>query len=154
MIGLGRLKRLPAIAGAIAGLALAAALPAAAQDKLSYFTWDGYELPDFHKSFEAAHPNSLDVSKFGDDDEAFTKVKAGFRPDIAHPCYDKILRWKEAGLIEPIAMLGSADVERDVDAVFCCTAATMRRYMGSAERPGPGDIAHVVRFCLNGLEAN
>jgi AcrR family transcriptional regulator len=57
-------------------------------------------------------------------------------------------------LIEPIAMLGSADVERDVDAVFCCTAATMRRYMGSAERPGPGDIAHVVRFCLNGLEAN
>ena len=57
-------------------------------------------------------------------------------------------------LIEPIAMLGSADVERDVDAVFCCTAATMRRYMGSAERPGPEDIAHVVRFCLNGLEAN
>ena len=57
-------------------------------------------------------------------------------------------------LIEPIAMLGSADVEREVDAVFCCTAATLRRYMGSAERPGPGDIAHVVRFCLNGLEAN
>ena len=57
-------------------------------------------------------------------------------------------------LIEPIAMLGSADVERDVDAVFCCTAATLRRYMGSAERPGPEDIAHVVRFCLNGLEAN
>ena len=57
-------------------------------------------------------------------------------------------------LIEPIAMLGSADVERDVDAVFCCTAATLRRYMGSAERPGPEVIAHVVRFCLNGLEAN
>ena len=57
-------------------------------------------------------------------------------------------------LIEPIAMLGSADVEREVDAVFCCTAATLRRYMGSAERPGPEDIAHVVRFCLNGLEAN
>jgi AcrR family transcriptional regulator len=57
-------------------------------------------------------------------------------------------------LIEPIAMLGSADVERDVDAVFCCTAATLRRYMGSGGRPGPDDIAHVVRFCLNGLEAN
>jgi len=57
-------------------------------------------------------------------------------------------------LIEPIAVLGSADVERDVDAVFCCTAATMRRYMGSAEQPGPEDIAHVVRFCLNGLGVN
>lgn len=54
-------------------------------------------------------------------------------------------------LIEPIAMLGSADVERDVDAVFCCTAATVRQYMGAADRPGPDDIAHVVRFCLNGL---
>ena len=44
--------------------------------------------------------------------------------------------------------------ERDVEAVFCCTAATMRRYMGSAERPGPDDIAHVVQFCLRGLGVN
>ena len=57
-------------------------------------------------------------------------------------------------LIEPIAALGSTDVERDVEAVFCCTAATMRRYMGSAGRPEPNDIAHVVRFCLNGLGVN
>lgn len=54
-------------------------------------------------------------------------------------------------LVEPVAALGSSDVHRDVDAVFCCTAATMRRYLGSAARPGPEDIAHVVRFCLNGL---
>ncbi|SPM33999.1 TetR family transcriptional regulator, partial [Mycobacterium rhizamassiliense] len=57
-------------------------------------------------------------------------------------------------LMEPVAALGSSDVERDVEAVFCCTAATMRRYMGSASRPGSGDIAHVVRFCLNGLGVN
>ena len=54
-------------------------------------------------------------------------------------------------LIKPIISLGSADVDRDVEAVFCCTAATMRRYMGSDVRPGPDDVAHVVRFCLNGL---
>jgi AcrR family transcriptional regulator len=57
-------------------------------------------------------------------------------------------------LIEPVTELGSTDVERDVEAVFCCTVATMRRYMGSADRPGPDDIAHVVRFCLNGLGVN
>ncbi len=57
-------------------------------------------------------------------------------------------------LVEPVAALGSNDVERDVEAVFCCTAATMRRYVGSASRPGPDDIAHVVRFCLNGLGVN
>ncbi|OMC41567.1 TetR/AcrR family transcriptional regulator [Mycobacterium sp. IS-1264] len=54
-------------------------------------------------------------------------------------------------LVEPVAALGSSDVDRDVEAVFCCTAATMRRYMSSAERPGRDDIAHVVRFCLKGL---
>ena len=54
-------------------------------------------------------------------------------------------------LIEPIAALGSTDVDRDVEAVYCCTAAAMRRYVGSSDRPGPDDIAHLVRFCLRGL---
>ncbi|WP_406813668.1 TetR/AcrR family transcriptional regulator [Mycobacterium sp. M23085] len=57
-------------------------------------------------------------------------------------------------LVEPIAALGSTDVERDVEAVFSCTASTMRRYVGSAEEPGPDDTAHVVRFCLRGLGAS
>ncbi|HUH70428.1 MAG TPA: helix-turn-helix domain-containing protein [Mycobacterium sp.] len=54
-------------------------------------------------------------------------------------------------LVEPVAALGSNNVDRDVEAVFSCTAATMRRYVNSADRPGPDDVAHVVRFCLRGL---
>ncbi|OBH14311.1 TetR/AcrR family transcriptional regulator [Mycobacterium sp. E3247] len=54
-------------------------------------------------------------------------------------------------LVEPVAALGSSDVERDVEAVFSCTAATMRRYVGSADRPGSDDITHLVGFCLRGL---
>jgi AcrR family transcriptional regulator len=57
-------------------------------------------------------------------------------------------------LVDPVAALGSNDVQRDVEAVFSCTAATMRRYVGSADRPDPDDIAHVVRFCLRGLGAS
>ena len=38
---------LPTVAGAT--LLLAAAWPALAQDKLQYFTWSGYELPEFNK---------------------------------------------------------------------------------------------------------
>jgi AcrR family transcriptional regulator len=65
---------------------------------------------------------------------------------------DQEMMWPLRDLLtEPVAALGSSDVERDVEAVFCCTAATLRRYMGSADRPGPDDIAHVVRFCLRGL---
>jgi hypothetical protein len=56
-------------------------------------------------------------------------------------------------LIEPVKALGSSDVDRDVESVFCCTSAKLRRYVGSADRPGPDDIAHVVRFCLKGLGA-
>jgi AcrR family transcriptional regulator len=54
-------------------------------------------------------------------------------------------------LTDPVAALGSTDVDRDVEAVFGCTAATMRRYVGSAERPDAADIAHLVQFCLHGL---
>jgi AcrR family transcriptional regulator len=54
-------------------------------------------------------------------------------------------------LIEPISSLGSDDVDRDVEAVFGCTAAAMRRYMGSAGGSDADDIAHAVRFCLRGL---
>ena len=78
------------------------ARPRLAADKLTYFTWSGYELPDFNKSFLAAHPDGVEASIFSDDDDAFTKVKAGFRPDIAHPCYDKIARWNKEGLLQPI----------------------------------------------------
>ncbi|MEJ0097689.1 MAG: ABC transporter substrate-binding protein [Bauldia sp.] len=88
-----------------AALASATALmPAAAQadGKLTYFTWSGYELPEFNTSFLAAHPDGVDISTFGDDDDAFTKVKAGFHPDLAHPCYDKVARWNKEGLLQPI----------------------------------------------------
>jgi AcrR family transcriptional regulator len=54
-------------------------------------------------------------------------------------------------LTEPVAALGSNDVQRDADAVFNCTAATLRRYVGSGERPDTADIEHLVRFCLGGL---
>lgn len=54
-------------------------------------------------------------------------------------------------LTEPVAALGGADIERDVEAVYGCTVAMMRRYVGSADRPGRKDIEHLVKFCLLGL---
>lgn len=80
-------------------LALAGASHAADDGKLSYLTWSGYELAEFHPGYPA---DKVDISVFGDDDDALSKVRAGFRPDLAHPCYDKIERWKQAGLLQPI----------------------------------------------------
>lgn len=56
-------------------------------------------------------------------------------------------------LIAPVTALGSDDPQRDATAVFQITAATMRRYVGSAHQPDAGDTAHLVRFCLRGLGA-
>jgi AcrR family transcriptional regulator len=63
----------------------------------------------------------------------------------------EMMRPLRALLVEPVAALGSDDVERDVEAVYSCTAARMRGYVGSSDRPGDADIAHLVRFCLRGL---
>ncbi len=98
----GVIRRASTALAAIAFTLAGAVLPASAADKLTYFTWSGYELPDFNKSFIAAHPDAVEISVFGDDDDAFTKVKAGFHPDLAHPCYDKIARWNKEGLLQPI----------------------------------------------------
>jgi len=87
---------------AAAAVIASAAVPALADGKLKYFTWSGYELPEFSATFLKDHPDGIEYSMFGDDDDAFTKVKAGFRPDVAHPCYDKVARWNKEGLLQPI----------------------------------------------------
>lgn len=66
---------------------------------------------------------------------------------------DAIMRPMRDLLAEPIAALGSTDVERDVDAVFLCTVSAMRRHLDSAQRPRRADVDHLVRFCLRGLGA-
>lgn len=64
---------------------------------------------------------------------------------------DEIMQPLRDLLTDPVTALGSKDVRRDADVVFNCTAATMRRYVGSAARPDTADIEHLVRFCLQGL---
>ncbi|OBJ61523.1 TetR/AcrR family transcriptional regulator [Mycobacterium sp. 1423905.2] len=68
-----------------------------------------------------------------------------------HAADQEMMRPLRDLLVEPITALGSTNVDRDVEAVFGCTTAMLRRYLGSADRPAPADIEHVTRFCLRGL---
>ncbi|WP_321364194.1 hypothetical protein [uncultured Celeribacter sp.] len=70
---------IPPLCAAAASLAP----PANAQDKLTVFTWAGYEPPVFNESYVEAHPEGVDYAFMSDDQDGFTKVKAGYRPDIA-----------------------------------------------------------------------
>ena len=82
--------------------ALCLAASAQAAEKLSVYTWSGYELPKFHAAYLKQHPEDAAITVFGNDDEAFAKMQAGFHPDLAHPCMDKLPRWRAAGLLQPI----------------------------------------------------
>jgi spermidine/putrescine-binding protein len=74
-----------------AGLALAAlpqrAGPAGAAGKAPVvFEWSGYEPPEFHRACIDKYGGSPEFGFFGDDTEAFEKIKTGYAPDLAHPC--------------------------------------------------------------------
>jgi spermidine/putrescine-binding protein len=94
----------------VAGLgaaALAAALAAGAAgaqeaSSLTIFDWSGYDDPSLHPGYTAKHGGSPIFTFFGDEDEAFEKLRAGFQADLAHPCSQTVSKWREAGLLEPL----------------------------------------------------
>jgi spermidine/putrescine-binding protein len=95
--------------GKIARLALTAVLSTSAvaialaeDQELIVFDWSGYELPDFHPGYVAKAGDSPTFSFFGDEEEAFQKIRAGFKADLAHPCSQSVVKWREAGLLQPL----------------------------------------------------
>lgn len=86
--------------GAVSALALATA--AYAQDaELLVLDYPGFEDPAFHAAYVEAHGASPTFSFFGDEDEAFQKIRAGFEADISHVCAGSVTRWTESGILEP-----------------------------------------------------
>lgn len=77
--------------------------PAQAQDsELLIFDWSGYEAPEFHPGYVAKYRQSPAFAFFGDEDEAFEKMRAGFKADLGHPCSQSVAKWREAGLLQPL----------------------------------------------------
>lgn len=86
-----------------ASLAVLALAPAArAQDpELTVLDYPGFELPEFHQPYVDAHGASPTFSFFGDEEEAFQKVRAGFEADVTSICSGSVPKWQESGLVEP-----------------------------------------------------
>lgn len=75
---------------------------AAAKDHPVIFTWEGYEVPELHPHYKKKYGEIPNFTLFGDEEEAFAKIQAGFKPDITMPCSYKIPTWRDAGIIQPI----------------------------------------------------
>ncbi|KJZ20068.1 ABC transporter substrate-binding protein [Loktanella sp. S4079] len=85
--------------GAASFVAMATA--ATAQDAdLLVFDYSGFEDAAFHSAYIEQHGDSPSFSFFGDEDEAFQKIRAGFQADVAHICAGSVSKWSESGIIE------------------------------------------------------
>ena len=75
---------------------------AASDDHPTVFTWEGWDVPELHQSYLAKHGESPNMAIFGDEEEAFAKMRAGFKVDLTQPCTYKVPIWKDAGILESI----------------------------------------------------
>jgi spermidine/putrescine transport system substrate-binding protein len=97
-----QLNRLLAAAGlAIVTMPLARRR-AAADEQVTFFTWSGYDVPEFFPGYVAKHGASPNLPLFSDEEEGFQKLRAGFEVDVAHPCSGRIRRWRDAGVLQAI----------------------------------------------------
>jgi len=84
----------------LSGFAASAAVSGA--DDLVVFDWAGYEDEGFFQAYVDQYGGPPTYVFFGEEEEAFQKLRAGFRADISHPCSQSVSKWQEAGLLEPI----------------------------------------------------
>jgi spermidine/putrescine transport system substrate-binding protein len=82
--------------------ALVSGAALAADDGLVVFDWAGYEDEGFFQKYVTQHGGSPTFAFFGNEDEAFAKLRAGFKADVSHPCSQSVSKWHEQGLLEPL----------------------------------------------------
>ncbi|MEM7564794.1 MAG: extracellular solute-binding protein [Pseudomonadota bacterium] len=75
---------------------------AAASDQPTYFTWGGWNDPYYHPTFVADNGEPPNFASYASSEEGFTKMRAGFVVDVAHPCNVEIPRWIASGLFQPL----------------------------------------------------
>src|SRR5215471_12839308 len=91
------------VAGAIGvTLLMSATGPARASGPVTLFQWEDYMDPPFLAQYKKQFHEDPNVAIFADEDEAFAKMRAGYKPDVMGPCYYEFPRWKEAGILAPI----------------------------------------------------
>ncbi|MDP2731612.1 MAG: extracellular solute-binding protein, partial [Hoeflea sp.] len=83
-------------------LGVAPMAASAADGELTVFDWAGYEDPAFHPAYVAKHGDSPTFAFFGDEEEAFQKLRTGFKADVGHPCSQSVVKWRDAGLLKPL----------------------------------------------------
>lgn len=91
--------RLLAATGVVMGTSVRHAM--AAEQPL-VFTWATMDLPELFGPYVEKYGTSPNFSVFGDQDEAFLKLRSGFQADVVSAQSYTVRKWWEAGVLEPI----------------------------------------------------
>ncbi len=90
---------------------------APAAQEVHYHTWSGYDAEALFKSYIAKHGGMPEVSHIATEEESFTKMKAGWSPDLMHPGNYNVRRWKDAGLLQPLDTSRVSNWENIIESV-------------------------------------
>lgn len=88
--------------GLFGGFWLGTTATYAADEELVIFDWSAYNDPGFYQGYIEQHGDEPTFSFFGEEEEAFQKLRIGFEADISHPCSQSVSKWHEAGLLDPL----------------------------------------------------
>ena len=98
--GVGILGGLGAGRASAAGLMRLGA--AAESGNLQVLDWSGYEVKDLWKQYAATHPDMMPKFTFMTNEaNALGKMRAGFRPDVVHPCVGYVKDFADSGFVQP-----------------------------------------------------
>jgi spermidine/putrescine transport system substrate-binding protein len=75
---------------------------AAPGDHATWFTWGGFDVPEFFDDYVAKRGELPNFATYGSAEEALNKLRSGFVADLAMPCLSDVPRWAETGLFQPI----------------------------------------------------
>jgi spermidine/putrescine transport system substrate-binding protein len=75
---------------------------AAPEDQATWFTWGGYDIPNYFDEYVAKRGELPNFATFGSTEEAFNKLRSGFVADLAHPCITDVPRWASTNMFQPI----------------------------------------------------
>ncbi len=81
-------------------LALLAGAAIAQDDGLLVLDYPGFEEPAYHTGYLEKNGEEPTFSFFGDEDEAFQKIRSGFQADVAHICAGSVTKWAESGILD------------------------------------------------------
>jgi spermidine/putrescine transport system substrate-binding protein len=127
------------LASAVLAVLIASCGDSGSSESPVLFQWEDYVDPPFLAAYRQQYGETPRTAIFADEDEAFAKLRAGYRPDVMGPCYYEFPRWRDAGLLQPI------DISRLKN--WSKIPARLRELPGIAA--GPGKVWFVPHYWGN-----